>query len=60
MPTHVFLLDGALFTIVGIGHARPAADDAASLVGAVVTLVTDAHQRARSHVRVADDALPIA
>lgn len=58
--TYVFLLDGALFTVVGIRYSRSSADDAASLIGAVVTLVTDSHQRARPHVGVADHAFPIA
>lgn len=57
--TYIFLLDGALFTVVGIRYSRSSADDAASLIGAVVTLVTDSHQRARPHVGVADHAFPI-
>lgn len=57
--TYIFLLDGALFTVVGIRYSRSSADDAASLIGAVVTLITDSHQCARPHVGVADDAFPI-
>ena len=57
---YVFLLDGALFAIVGIRDAGPAADGAAPLVGAVVTLVADADQRTRPHVRVAHHALAVA
>lgn len=59
MATYIFFLDGALLAVVGIGHSGPPADDAAALVGAVVTLVTDAHQGAGPHVRVADHALAI-
>ena len=58
--THVFLLDSALFAVVGVRDARPAADGAPALVGAVVTLVTDADERAWSHVRVTYDTLPVA
>lgn len=57
--THVFLLDGALFTVVSIRHSGPSADDTAALIGAVVTLVTDAHQRAGPHVRITDDTFAI-
>lgn len=57
---HVFLLDGALFTVVRIRDSGSPADHAASLIGAVVTLVTDADQRARPHVRIADDTFPVA
>lgn len=60
METHIFLLDGTLFTVVSVGHTGASTDDAASLVGAVVTLVTNTHQRARPHVRVTDHTLPIA
>lgn len=31
----------------------------AHLIRAVIALVTDADERARAHVRVADDALPV-
>jgi hypothetical protein len=58
--TYVLLLLCALLAVVGVGDALAAADDAAALVAAVVALVADAHQRARPHVRVADDALAIA
>lgn len=59
MATYIFLLDGALLAVVGIGDAGPPADDAAALVGAVVTLVTDAHQGAGPHVGIADHALAV-
>lgn len=55
----IFFLDGALLAVVGVRHSGPPADDAAALVGAVVTLVTDAHQGAGPHVRVADHALAV-
>lgn len=57
--THIFLLNGALFTVVGIRHAGSSADDAAPLVGAVVTLIADAHQCARPHIGVTDDTFSI-
>lgn len=57
--THIFLLDGALFTVVGIRYSGASADHAASLIGAVVTLITDAHQRARPHIGITDDTFSI-
>ena len=57
--THIFLLNGALFTVVGIRHAGSSTDDTASLVGAVVTLIADAHQGARPHIGVTDDTFSI-
>lgn len=57
--TYIFLLYGALFAVVGIRHSWPSADDAAALIGAIVTLVTNSHQSARPHVGVTDDAFPI-
>lgn len=59
MATYIFLLDGALLAVVGIRHAGPPADDTAALVGAVVALVTDAHQSAGPHVRVTDHTLAV-
>lgn len=55
----IFFLDGALLAVVGVRHAGPPADDAAALVGAIVALVTDAHQGAGPHVGVADHTLAI-
>lgn len=57
--TYVFLLDGALFTVIRIRHPWSTADDAASLIGAIVTLVTNSHQSAWPHIGVTDDALSI-
>lgn len=59
MATYIFFLDSALLAVVGIGHSRPPTDDASALVGAVVTLVTDAHQGAGPHVGIADHTLAI-
>lgn len=59
MATYILFLDGALLAVVGVGHAGPPADDAAALVGAVVALVTDAHQGAGPHVGVTDHTLAI-
>jgi len=58
--THVLLLHRALLAVIGIAHARPPTDDAAPLIGAVVALVTHAHERGWAHERVADRALAIA
>lgn len=57
--THVLLQQRAFFAIIGIGDADAAADDAAPGVGPVVALITNAHKRSRSHVRVAYDALAV-
>lgn len=57
--THVLLLDGALLTIIGIGDSGASTDHTAPLIGAVVTLVTYAHQGARAHIGVADHTLAI-
>jgi len=46
----VFLHNGAFLAVVSIGHALASADDAATLIGAIVALVTYAHQRTRSHI----------
>lgn len=59
MQTHVFLLYSALLAIVSIRDARASANDASPLVGPVVTLVTNAHQGARPHIRVANHAFAI-
>ncbi|GMS87971.1 hypothetical protein PENTCL1PPCAC_10146, partial [Pristionchus entomophagus] len=56
----ILLHDGALLAVVCIGDARATADHASALVRSVVALVADSHERARTHVRVADDAATIA
>lgn len=57
--TYIFLLDCALFTVVGIRYSRASTDDTASLIGTVVALITDTHQRAWSHIGITDDTLSI-
>lgn len=57
--THIFLLDGAFFAVVGVGHTRPPTYDAAPLIGAVVTLIANTHQCAGSDVGITDDTLSI-
>lgn len=58
--THVLLLLRALLAVVGVRRADAAANDTAAMVGAVVALVTDVHQRRWADVAVADDALAVA
>jgi len=55
----ILLQHRTLLAVVRVRHSRTSTDDAAALVGAVVALVTDAHQRARAHVRVADHTLAV-
>ena len=57
--THIFLLDGAFLTIIGIWNSRASTDHTASLVRAIVTLVAYAHQGARTHIGVTDHTLAI-
>lgn len=57
--SYVFLTDGALLAVVGIRDTRSTTDGAASLIRAIVTLVTDTHEGARTHIRVADYTLAI-
>ncbi len=57
---YIFFQNGALATIVGIRDARTAAYDTSTLVAAVVALVAYAHERARTHVRVAYNTFAIA
>lgn len=57
--THIFLLDGAFLTIIGIWNSRASTDHTASLVRAIVTLVAYAHQSARTHIGVTDYTLAI-
>lgn len=59
MATYIFFLNGALLAVVGVGHTRPPTDDTSALVGAVVTLITDPHQGAGSHIGVTDHTLAI-
>lgn len=57
--THIFLLDGALFTVVCIRDSWSSTDDTAALVGAIVTLITDAHQGTRPHIGITDHTFAI-
>lgn len=57
--THILFLQRALLAVVRIGDAHAATDDAAALVRTIVALLTHAHQRCRSHIRVTDGALTI-
>lgn len=59
MTTYIFFLDGALLAVVGIRYSWTPADHAASLVGAVVTLIAYAHECAGPHVRVTDHTFAI-
>ena len=58
--TYIFFLEGALFTVVGVGHPNAPADDTPALIRAIVALITDPDQGAGPHERVADGALAIA
>jgi len=56
----VLLLYRAFLAVVSIGNAGSAVNHAPSLIRAVVTLVANSHERAWTHVRVANDAFSIA
>ena len=58
--THILLLLHTLLAVVGIRHARPAANGAAPCKGAKVALCAQAHRRVRAHVAVAHHALALA
>ena len=55
----IFLLDGALLTIIGIRNPGASTDPTASLVRAIVTFITYAHQDAGTHIGVTDHTLAI-
>jgi len=55
----VFLLLRALLAVIGVGDAETSTNNAPALVGAVVTLIANSHQGARSHVGIANHALPV-
>lgn len=57
--THVLLLDGALFTVIGIRDSRASTDHTAPLVRAVITLITYSHQGAGTHIGITDYTLAI-
>lgn len=56
----VLLQQRALLAVVRVRNAGATADHASALIGAVVALIADSNQCARSHVRVADHAFAIA
>lgn len=56
---HVLLHLAALLAVEGVRDALPPANDTSALEGAVVALVTDAHQSVGPYVAVADGALAI-
>lgn len=58
--THILLLDGALFTVVGIGDSGTSTDHTPALVRPIVTLVTYANQGAGSHIGITNHTLAIA
>lgn len=55
----ILLLNGALLTVIGIGDSGTATDHTAPLIGAIVTLITYAHQGAGTHIGVTDHTLAI-
>lgn len=57
--THILLLDGALLTVISIGDSGASTDHTAPLIGAIVTLITYAHQGAGTHVGITDHTLAI-
>lgn len=57
--THILLLDGALLTVIRIGDSGASTDHTAPLIGAIVTLITYAHQGAGTHIGVTDHTFAI-
>lgn len=55
----ILLLDGALLTVISIGDSGASTDHTAPLIGAIVTLITYAHQGAGTHVGITDHTLAI-
>ena len=58
--TYIFLANCALLAVVSITNAWTSTYHASSLVGTIVALVADTNQRARAHVRIANNAFTIA
>lgn len=56
----ILLLNGALFTIVGVRDSGTPTDHTPALVRSVVTLITYADQGAGAHVGIADHTLAVA
>lgn len=57
--THILLLNGALFTVVGIRDSWTSTDHTAALVRSIVTLITNANQGAGTHIGVTDHTFAI-
>lgn len=57
--THILLLNGALLTVIRIGDSGASTDHTAPLIGAIVTLITYAHQGAGTHIGVTDHTFAI-
>lgn len=55
----ILLLNGALFTIVGIRDSGTSTDHAAALVGSIVTLITYTNQGTGTHIGIADHTFAI-
>lgn len=55
----ILLLNGALFTVVGIGDSGAATDYTPALVRSIVTLITYADQGAGTHVGITDHTLAV-
>lgn len=56
---HVFFLHRALLAVVCVGHPETAADDASPGVRSIVALVAYSDECCGSHIRIADDTLPV-
>jgi len=55
----VFLQARTLLAVIGIRHARTAADNTSSSKGPVVALVADTHERVLLHEAVAENAATV-
>jgi len=56
----VFLHLNALFAVIGVRNPHISADHTATLERPKIALVADFHERARTHIRIADDAFSVA
>lgn len=57
--THILLLNGALFTVVGMGDSGAGTDHTPALVRSIVTLITYVDQGAGMHVGITDHTLAV-
>lgn len=55
----ILLLNGALFTIIGIGDSGTSTDHTSALVGSIVTLIAYANQGAGTHIGITDHTFAI-